>query len=278
MPKSLRQIVENKKKWPDHFVKKETKRSQDEISKQVKKSGKDDLKRKKKVGLFPYNEETDPKSRKEAQDIADFVKKNFQGKSFGGFKVTGQLTDKHIEQGARIRARINNSYPYPGLKDFDDEQLEKREKERKNVKKEETDLNEDTISLTVPLFIRMLEYAKEDAKTDMDLHKATERILELSDGDDTLDMDSYDEIIEEETLDEANQAAKAKLALSNKRMKGSMRPQIKRAGDLAREKRERNAAMRGAKREMKDTGEKVKFQKFKRWDSVKKSAREKMED
>jgi hypothetical protein len=205
MPKSLRQIVENKKKWPDHYVKKETKRSQDEISKQVKKSGKDDLKRKKKVGLFPYNEETDPKSRKEAQDIADFVKKNFQGKSFGGFKVTGQLTDKHIEQGARIRARINNSYPYPGLKDFDDEQLEKREKERKNVKKEETDLNEDTISLTVPLFIRMLEFAKEDAKTDMDLHKATERILELSDGDDTLDMDSYDSIVEDiEQIDETS--------------------------------------------------------------------------
>jgi hypothetical protein len=85
-------------------------------------------------------------------------------------------------------------------------------------------------------------------------------------------------IIKKTELDEANQAAKAKLALSNKRMKGSMRPQIKRAGDLAREKRERNAAMRGAKREMKDTGEKVKFQKFKRWDSVKKSAREKMED
>ena len=74
MPKSLRQIVENKKKWPDHYVKKETKRSQDEISKQVKKSGKDDLKRKKKVGLFPYNEETEQLDELTSRTLAGYNK------------------------------------------------------------------------------------------------------------------------------------------------------------------------------------------------------------
>jgi hypothetical protein len=33
------------------------------------------------------------------------------------------------------------------------------------------------IKVDVPLFIRLLEYAREDAKTDMDLHVLTERIL-----------------------------------------------------------------------------------------------------
>jgi len=54
----------------------------------------------------------------------------------------------------------------------------------------------DTIKMDVPLFIRMLEYAKEDAKTDMDLHVATEKIVELMSSDDTvLTMTNYDKIV-----------------------------------------------------------------------------------
>jgi len=53
----------------------------------------------------------------------------------------------------------------------------------------------DKITMDVPLFIRMLEYAREDAKTDMDLHKVTENALALSTTGKTLTMDQYDEII-----------------------------------------------------------------------------------
>ena len=53
----------------------------------------------------------------------------------------------------------------------------------------------DVIKMDVPLFIRMLEYAKEDAKTDMDLHSATENILKLLEKSDVLDMDNYNDII-----------------------------------------------------------------------------------
>jgi len=34
----------------------------------------------------------------------------------------------------------------------------------------------DAIKLTLPIFIRLLEYAKEDAKTDMDLHFIAEYV------------------------------------------------------------------------------------------------------
>jgi len=53
----------------------------------------------------------------------------------------------------------------------------------------------DTITVDVPLFIRLLEYAKEDAETDMDLHQVAENITQLSQDGEVLTMDNYDEIV-----------------------------------------------------------------------------------
>jgi hypothetical protein len=53
----------------------------------------------------------------------------------------------------------------------------------------------DVASLDVPLLIRIMEYAKEDAQTDMDLHKVAENIIELSKQGRTLTMDDYSNIV-----------------------------------------------------------------------------------
>jgi hypothetical protein len=53
----------------------------------------------------------------------------------------------------------------------------------------------DKITLDVPLFIRLLEYAREDAKTDMDLHNVAEKAIELSMTGATLTMTDYDKIV-----------------------------------------------------------------------------------
>jgi hypothetical protein len=53
----------------------------------------------------------------------------------------------------------------------------------------------DKIILDVPLFIRMLEYAREDAKTDMDLHDVTEKAIALSASGKTLSMTDYNKIV-----------------------------------------------------------------------------------
>jgi hypothetical protein len=53
----------------------------------------------------------------------------------------------------------------------------------------------DTITVDVPLFIRLLEYAREDAQTDMDLHDVAENIISLSSTGKTLTMDDYSSII-----------------------------------------------------------------------------------
>ena len=57
----------------------------------------------------------------------------------------------------------------------------------------------DKITLDVPLFIRLLEYAREDAKTDMDLHNVAEKAIELSSTGGTLTMTDYDQIVDSET-------------------------------------------------------------------------------
>lgn len=53
----------------------------------------------------------------------------------------------------------------------------------------------DTVSVDVPLLIRLLEYAREDAKTDMDLHNVAERLVALGKDGATLSMNNYDEIV-----------------------------------------------------------------------------------
>ena len=61
--------------------------------------------------------------------------------------------------------------------------------------KDPTNNPTDVIKLDVPLLIRLLEYAKEDAGTDMDLHKVAEQLVLLSQADNTLTMSDYDSII-----------------------------------------------------------------------------------
>lgn len=61
----------------------------------------------------------------------------------------------------------------------------------------------DTIKTDVPLFVRLLEYAREDAKTDMDLHNVTENALKLSTTGNTLTMKDYDKIVSKQKLNES---------------------------------------------------------------------------
>ena len=53
----------------------------------------------------------------------------------------------------------------------------------------------DTITMDIPLFIRMMEYSREDAQSDMDLHSATEKITKLSASGQPLTMQDYNEIV-----------------------------------------------------------------------------------
>lgn len=85
----------------------------------------------------------------------------------------------------------------------------------------------DTITLDVPLLIRMLEYSREDAETDIDLHNVAGAMIRLG-NQGTLTMADYDEIInnvkaddnaqdlDEKSVSKAQQRA-AGIALAAKR-------------------------------------------------------------
>jgi len=53
----------------------------------------------------------------------------------------------------------------------------------------------DIIMLDVPLIIRLLEYAREDAKEDVDLHNVAENLIELSKNGQVLNMTDYSSIV-----------------------------------------------------------------------------------
>ena len=53
----------------------------------------------------------------------------------------------------------------------------------------------DTVTMDIPLLIRILEYAREDAQTDMDLHNVAEQLVNLSKEIGTLSMEQYDAIV-----------------------------------------------------------------------------------
>ena len=76
--------------------------------------------------------------------------------------------------------------------------------EEKKAVKEAVDAK-DTVTMDIPLLIRVLEYAREDAKTDMDLHKVVENLINMR-GEGALSMDMYNKIVaikeEIEKLDE----------------------------------------------------------------------------
>ncbi len=70
-----------------------------------------------------------------------------------------------------------------------------------NMEWDEYENEKDTIKLDVPLLIRLLEYSREDAKSDVDLHLVAERLIELSEYGDVLDMSNYEDIVNPESKD-----------------------------------------------------------------------------
>jgi hypothetical protein len=71
----------------------------------------------------------------------------------------------------------------------------------------------DTITMDIPLFLRMLEYSREDAQKDLDLHDVTEKANKLGKERGILSMDDYEEIVgAAEEIDEAVNLKASKLS------------------------------------------------------------------
>ena len=60
---------------------------------------------------------------------------------------------------------------------------------------EEQENQIDVITVDVPLFIRLLEFAREDSTDDMQLHEVASKLVELCADGDIMTMEQYDEIV-----------------------------------------------------------------------------------
>jgi hypothetical protein len=69
--------------------------------------------------------------------------------------------------------------------------------------KEEEVAKTDTLTIDIPMFIRLMEYAREDAKTDMDLHNVTTNLLKIKDR--TINMDDYDQVVASSDVETADE-------------------------------------------------------------------------
>jgi hypothetical protein len=89
-------------------------------------------------------------------------------------------------------------------------------KVNEEVNEEEAEAKDavDTVTMDVPLFIRMLEFAREDAKADVDLHDVAEKAIEINKSKETLSMQDYEDIIPamDEPMDEVKSSKNSKLA------------------------------------------------------------------
>jgi membrane protein required for beta-lactamase induction len=73
----------------------------------------------------------------------------------------------------------------------------------------------DKVTVDIPLFIRLLEYAREDAKTDMDLHNVAEKAIAASETGKTLTMAEYDSLVAGNSEDQQMDEVKRMIELAN---------------------------------------------------------------
>lgn len=106
---------------------------------------------------------------------------------------------KHLEQ--KKAGEVPEAFKKQWKKNEKDDSGDKKEDKKPDfLKKKDATVRKaaDEVTMDVPFLIRVMEYAKEDAETDMDLHSAVERMLDLSEEGGALTMEDYDSIFASE--------------------------------------------------------------------------------
>ena len=123
------------------------------------------------------------------------------------YELIDAETGKTWEVGGRVYGTVNQLKA--SAEDTIKPQGGRQSSQFESVNEAEGEDQIDTITMDVPLFIRVLEYAREDAQADMDLHDLAEKAIAGTKQQGLLQMDDYDmlvgeqESVDEETLTEA---------------------------------------------------------------------------
>lgn len=106
-------------------------------------------------------------------------------------EVFDMMEKFNMTQEEAIAQWLESRYDYEREKGGEDD--ETSDKYAVDLMEEENPV--DIVSMDVPLFIRMLEFAREDASTDMDLHDLAQKAIKMSSKGEPLTMMHYDELI-----------------------------------------------------------------------------------
>jgi predicted RNA-binding protein associated with RNAse of E/G family len=186
----------------------------DLIAMAEKKSGKTIQTKKEALLALDYVEPTINESLKDIQKIKEFFTKPLN--EANGFKSGKEFINIKLKNYPKAVAKVNQLINMIGESNFTMEMAEwifnffnnaSFESPVNEAKKED---KVDTITMDIPLFLRMLEYSREDASQDMDLHDVTEKSNLLGKERGILSMEDYEEIVgsaedtPEKELNEAN--------------------------------------------------------------------------
>jgi hypothetical protein len=151
------------------------------------------------------------RSKSSAEGAAAYHRRALDTKGAAEHEKTAQKREKGIN---RYTQRYNERNPRPKVTQTnhltDKYPLGGRDEKSGRSYSESLEFNEgvdkkDTVTMDIPLLIRVLELAREDLKSDMDLHRVVEKIINIRNKG-TLTMDDYDTVAqikeEWEQLDE----------------------------------------------------------------------------
>lgn len=133
---------------------------------------------------------SDMKKLLEAMDSMNRAAKKSTGPKFPGY---WKGTDPAAKAKTKMVGAAEGQHSF--LKDLDVTAKKTSVQRRLKEEFDQFDKNintADVIKMDVPLLIRIMEYAREDAKTDMDLHNVAENLIQLSQENRTLSMRDYD--------------------------------------------------------------------------------------
>jgi hypothetical protein len=111
-------------------------------------------------------------------------------------EVFDMMEKFNMTQDEAVSQYLESKYDYEKEKGGDREDDETSDKYAVDLMEEENPV--DIISMDVPLFIRMLEFAREDASTDMDLHDLAQKAIKMSSEGEPLTMMHYGELVSKE--------------------------------------------------------------------------------
>jgi hypothetical protein len=134
--------------------------------------------------------------------ITSFEEATFEPAEAPTEVVFAVATEKDLENAKELKVSFEKFAQWANEEGLDLERDEDADEGKKSLRAQMFEAEDtaeknpiDIISMDVPLFIRMLEFAREDASTDMDLHDLAQKAIKMSSEGEPLTMMHYDELV-----------------------------------------------------------------------------------